>query len=156
MFYPFLEDGVELYGAEAAGMGVETTQHAATISKGTKGVIHGSLTYLIQDEHGQIIEPYSISAGLDYPGIGPEHSHLAESGRVQYEAVTDDEAMEALKELTRTEGIFPAIETAHALHLAFAQAKRMSKDQILVICASGRGDKDVNTIKESLEQGDKS
>ncbi|WP_252313356.1 tryptophan synthase subunit beta [Sinobaca sp. H24] len=156
MFYPFLEDGVKLYGAEAAGMGVETSQHAATISKGTKGVIHGSLTYLIQDENGQIIEPYSISAGLDYPGIGPEHSHLAESGRVHYEAVTDDEAMEALKELTRTEGIFPAIETAHALHLAFAQAKKMSKDQILVICASGRGDKDVNTIKESLEQGDKS
>ncbi|WP_252311805.1 tryptophan synthase subunit beta [Sinobaca sp. H24] len=152
MFYPFLEDEVELYGAEAAGMGVETSQHAATISKGTKGVIHGSLTYLIQDENGQIIEPYSISAGLDYPGIGPEHSHLAESGRVQYEAVTDDEAMEALKELTRTEGIFPAIETAHALHLAFAQAKKMSKDQILVICASGRGDKDVNTIKESLER----
>lgn len=152
MFYPFLEDDVELYGAEAAGMGVETSQHAATISKGTKGVIHGSLTYLIQDENGQIIEPYSISAGLDYPGIGPEHSHLAESGRVQYEAVTDDEAMEALKELTRTEGIFPAIETAHALHLAFAQAKKMSKDQILVICASGRGDKDVNTIKESLER----
>ncbi|RKD72846.1 tryptophan synthase beta chain [Sinobaca qinghaiensis] len=152
MFYPFLEDDVELYGAEAAGMGVETSHHAATISKGTKGVIHGSLTYLIQDENGQIIEPYSISAGLDYPGIGPEHSHLAESGRVQYEAVTDDEAMEALKELTRTEGIFPAIETAHALHLAFAQAKKMSKDQILVICASGRGDKDVNTIKESLER----
>ncbi|MFB4163410.1 tryptophan synthase subunit beta [Alteribacillus sp. JSM 102045] len=152
MFSAFLEDEVKLFGAEAAGKGLSSDRHAATITKGTKGVIHGSLTYLIQDENGQIIEPYSISAGLDYPGIGPEHAHLAESGRVSYEGVTDKEALNALSVLTRTEGILPAIESAHALHLAFEKAKKMGKDQIMVICLSGRGDKDVNSIKEAMEK----
>lgn len=152
MFYPFLEEDVSLYGAEAAGKGISTDKHAATITKGTKGVIHGSLTYLIQDENGQIIEPYSISAGLDYPGIGPEHAHLAKSGRVSYEGVTDHEALEALSLLTKTEGILPAIESAHALHLAFEKAKQMNKNETLVICLSGRGDKDVNSIKEAMEK----
>lgn len=152
MFYPFLEDDVKLYGAEAAGQGLNTEKHAATISKGTKGVIHGSLTYLIQDENGQIIEPYSISAGLDYPGIGPEHAHLAESGRVSYEGVTDKEAIEALSYLTKTEGILPAIESAHALHIAFEKAKHMKKEEAVVICLSGRGDKDVHSIKAFMER----
>ncbi|MFD2704449.1 tryptophan synthase subunit beta [Salibacterium lacus] len=152
MFHPFLDDDVKLYGAEAAGEGMHTDKHAATINKGTKGVIHGSLTYLIQDENGQIIEPYSISAGLDYPGIGPEHAHLAESGRVTYEGVTDKEALDALTLLTKKEGILPAVESAHALHLAFQQAEQMSKDQSIVICLSGRGDKDVHSIKEFMEK----
>ncbi|WP_240375584.1 tryptophan synthase subunit beta [Bacillus piscicola] len=152
MFYPLLEDDVKLYGAEAAGKGLATDKHAATITKGTKGVIHGSLTYLIQDEHGQITEPYSISAGLDYPGIGPEHAYLSESGRVDYEGVTDQEALAALSVLTRTEGILPAIESAHALHLAFEKAKTMKKSESIVICLSGRGDKDVNSIKEAMEK----
>ncbi|MGY4690101.1 tryptophan synthase subunit beta [Salibacterium sp. K-3] len=152
MFYPFLEENVQLYGAEAAGEGLHTENHAATISKGTKGVIHGSLTYLIQDENGQIIEPYSISAGLDYPGIGPEHAHLAESGRVVYEGVTDKEALDALSLLTKTEGILPAVESAHALHLAFQKASQMSHDESMVICLSGRGDKDVHSIKEFMEK----
>ncbi|RSL33455.1 tryptophan synthase subunit beta [Salibacterium salarium] len=152
MFYPFLEDDVELYGAEAAGKGISTDKHAATIAKGTKGVIHGSLTYLIQDENGQIIEPYSISAGLDYPGIGPEHAHLAESGRVTYEGVTDRQALDALSLLTKKEGILPAVESAHALHIAFEKAKQMEKDQTIVISLSGRGDKDVNSIKAFMEK----
>ncbi|GEK57891.1 tryptophan synthase subunit beta [Marinococcus halophilus] len=151
MFYPFLEDNVKLYGAEAAGMGVHTAQHAATISKGTRGVIHGSLTYLIQDENGQIIEPYSISAGLDYPGIGPEHAHLAESGRVEYTGVTDEESLEALSLLTKKEGILPAIESSHALYLAFEKAKQMDRNERIVICLSGRGDKDVETIRRRME-----
>ncbi|MFB5661679.1 tryptophan synthase subunit beta [Alteribacillus sp. HJP-4] len=154
LFYPFLEDDVKLYGAEAAGLGIHTEKHAATISKGTKGVIHGSLTYLIQDENGQIIEPYSISAGLDYPGIGPEHAHLAESGRVEYSGVTDEESLAALSLLTRTEGILPAIESAHALHLAFEKAEQMPENSVMVICLSGRGDKDVNSIKKSMEHGE--
>ncbi|MDQ0299431.1 tryptophan synthase beta subunit [Salibacterium salarium] len=152
MFYPFLEDNVQLYGAEAAGKGLSTDKHAATITMGTKGVIHGSLTYLIQDENGQIIEPYSISAGLDYPGIGPEHAHLAKSGRVNYEGVTDQEALDALSLLTKVEGILPAVESAHALHIAFEKAKQMKKDQTIVISLSGRGDKDVNSIKAFMEK----
>lgn len=151
MFYPFLEDDVKLYGAEAAGMGVHTAMHAATITKGTRGVIHGSLTYLIQDENGQIIEPYSISAGLDYPGIGPEHAHLAESGRVEYTGVTDEESLEALSLLTKKEGILPAIESSHALYLAFEKAKQMDRSERIVICLSGRGDKDVETIRRRME-----
>ena len=151
MFYPFLNDDVAFFGAEAAGLGIETSEHAATLAKGRKGVIHGSLTYLIQDEHGQIIEPYSISAGLDYPGIGPEHAHLAETGRAVYEPITDDETIEALKLLSRLEGIIPALESAHALALAFKKAKTMGKDQAIVVNLSGRGDKDVEQIKHRLE-----
>ncbi|MEC2062882.1 tryptophan synthase subunit beta [Bacillus inaquosorum] len=152
MFQAFLDEDVELIGAEAAGKGIDTPLHAATISKGTVGVIHGSLTYLIQDEFGQIIEPYSISAGLDYPGIGPEHAYLHKSGRVTYDSITDEEAVDALKLLSEKEGILPAIESAHALAKAFKLAKEMDRDQIILVCLSGRGDKDVNTLMNVLEE----
>ncbi|MEC1260537.1 tryptophan synthase subunit beta [Bacillus swezeyi] len=152
MFSSFIEEPVELIGVEAAGKGVNTSLHAATITKGTKGVIHGSLTYLIQDEYGQIIEPYSISAGLDYPGVGPEHAHLHHSGRVRYESVTDDEAVAALKQLAQTEGILPAIESAHALAKAVEMAKCMPKEKRILVCLSGRGDKDVHTLMKVLEE----
>jgi tryptophan synthase beta chain len=155
MFAAFIEEDVDLVGVEAAGKGVDTSLHAATITKGTKGVIHGSLTYLLQDQYGQIIEPYSISAGLDYPGIGPEHAHLADTGRVKYESVTDDEALEALTCLAKEEGILAAIETAHALAKAFQLAQEMDSDETLLICLSGRGDKDVHTLMSSLEGSDK-
>ncbi|MCY8490678.1 tryptophan synthase subunit beta [Bacillus atrophaeus] len=151
IFQAFLAENVELIGAEAAGKGIDTAFHAATISKGTKGVIHGSLTYLIQDQFGQIIEPYSISAGLDYPGIGPEHAYLHQSGRVKYESVTDDEAVAALRLLSEKEGILPAIESAHALAKAFEMAKEMDREQSILVCLSGRGDKDVNTLMQVLE-----
>jgi tryptophan synthase beta chain len=146
MFYPFLNDDLELIGVEAAGLGIDTPHHAATITKGRIGVIHGSLTYLIQDEVGQIIEPYSISAGLDYPGIGPEHAYLASTKRVRYESITDAEALDALQILCLEEGILPAIESAHALAQAFKEASEMGSDEAILICLSGRGDKDVNTL----------
>ncbi|MEG7333053.1 tryptophan synthase subunit beta [Bacillus sp. 0102A] len=152
MFQSFLDEDVELIGAEAAGKGIDTPLHAATISKGTVGVIHGSLTYLIQDEFGQIIEPYSISAGLDYPGIGPEHAYLHKSGRVTYDSITDEEAVDALKLLSEKEGILPAIESAHALAKAFKLTKEMDRNQIILVCLSGRGDKDVNTLMSVLEE----
>lgn len=152
MFQAFLNEDVELIGAEAAGKGIDTPLHAATISKGTVGVIHGSLTYLIQDEFGQIIEPYSISAGLDYPGIGPEHAYLHKSGRVTYDSITDEEAVDALKLLSEKEGILPAIESAHALAKAFKLAKGMDRGQLILVCLSGRGDKDVNTLMNVLEK----
>ncbi|MFS1515269.1 tryptophan synthase subunit beta [Bacillus sp. SCS-151] len=154
MFYPFLEDDVELIGVEAAGLGVDTDEHAATLTKGTPGVIHGSLTYLIQDEDGQIIEPYSISAGLDYPGIGPEHAYLHQTKRVRYEYVTDAEALNALLFLSQEEGIIPAIESAHALAKAFEEAKQMSSDETILICLSGRGDKDMSTLIDKLKGED--
>jgi len=153
MFTPFLEEDVKLIGVEAGGKGVDTSLHAATITKGTKGVIHGSLTYLLQDEYGQITEPYSISAGLDYPGVGPEHAYLASSGRVQYDHVTDEEAVEALVTLNKAEGILAAIESAHAVAKALKVAKTLNKDQSVLICLSGRGDKDVNTLMEILSGG---
>lgn len=142
MFHSFLDEDVQLIGVEAAGKGVGTGKHAATISKGTLGVIHGSMTYLLQNEMGQIQEPYSISAGLDYPGVGPEHAYLAETGRVEYTNATDQEALDALVFLSRTEGIIPAIESAHALAEAFKRAKEMDKTECIVVCLSGRGDKD--------------
>lgn len=148
MFYPFLEDEVQLVGVEAAGKGIDTDLHAATITKGTPGVIHGSMTYLLQDENGQIQEPYSISAGLDYPGVGPEHAHLANIGRVKYESVTDDQALEALSMLTKEEGIIPAIESAHALAKAFELAAKMKKEELILVCLSGRGDKDVHSLMQ--------
>ncbi|MCM3617364.1 tryptophan synthase subunit beta [Sutcliffiella horikoshii] len=151
MFAPFVEDAVNLIGVEAAGKGIDTPLHAATLTKGTKGVIHGSLTYLIQDEHGQIVEPYSISAGLDYPGIGPEHAYLKDSKRVEYQSVTDDEALEALDILAKEEGIIPAIESAHALAAAYKEAATMQKTETILICLSGRGDKDVHTLMKRLE-----
>ncbi|MBN8250217.1 tryptophan synthase subunit beta [Priestia flexa] len=156
MFYDFIKDErVELVGVEAGGKGVHTQLHAAKMEKGTKGVIHGTLTYLLQDENGQITEPYSISAGLDYPGIGPEHSHLSSIGRVRYESVTDDESIEALQLLSKTEGIIPAIESAHALAKAFEVAKTKTKDESILICLSGRGDKDVHTLINLLERKEK-
>lgn len=151
MYRAFLDEKVDIIGVEAAGKGIDTPLHAATITKGTKGVIHGSLTYLIQDEFGQIIEPYSISAGLDYPGIGPEHAYLHASGRVQYVSATDQEALDALKLLTEKEGILPAIESAHALAKAFEVSKTMNEDEIVLVCLSGRGDKDVHTLMNVLE-----
>lgn len=151
MYRAFLDEEVDIIGVEAAGKGIDTPLHAATITKGTKGVIHGSLTYLIQDEFGQIIEPYSISAGLDYPGIGPEHAYLHASGRVQYVSATDAEALDALKLLTEKEGILPAIESAHALAKAFEVSKTMNEDEIVLVCLSGRGDKDVHTLMNVLE-----
>jgi tryptophan synthase beta chain len=153
MFYPFLEDDVTLVGVEAAGKGIDTPYHAATITKGTKGVIHGSLTYLLQDEYGQIMEPYSISAGLDYPGVGPEHAYLASIGRVRYESVTDEEALEAFQFVAKEEGIIPAIESAHALAKAFQIAKRRRKDETVLVCLSGRGDKDVQAIMNHFKGG---
>ncbi|NMH74087.1 tryptophan synthase subunit beta [Bacillus sp. RO2] len=151
MFAPFVDDEVELIGVEAAGKGIDTPLHAATLTKGTKGVIHGSLTYLIQDEHGQIIEPYSISAGLDYPGIGPEHAYLKDSKRVDYQSVTDEEALETLHILAKEEGIIPAIESAHALATAYKEAAKMPSDKTILVCLSGRGDKDVHTLMNRME-----
>ncbi|MCP1354159.1 tryptophan synthase subunit beta [Aneurinibacillus migulanus] len=154
MFYPFLEDkSVSLIGAEAAGHGVETDKHAATITKGTRGVLHGTMTYLLQDEFGQITEPHSISAGLDYPGVGPEHAYLHDSGRAAYHAVTDEEALDALRMLCRDEGIIPALESAHAVAETIKLAPTLSPDKIIVVCLSGRGDKDVTQIYER-EGGD--
>lgn len=147
LFYPFLQDkSVQLYGAEAGGKGLDGEQHAATLCKGKQGVIHGSLTFLLQDDNGQITEPYSISAGLDYPGIGPEHAYLAESGRAKYEAITDQEALDALALLCKKEGIIPALESAHALALAFKLAKTLDESESILVCLSGRGDKDVATL----------
>ncbi|NMO96982.1 tryptophan synthase subunit beta [Paenibacillus lemnae] len=147
MFYPFLEDQeVELIGVEAAGKGVETEHHAATMSKGTKGVFQGSMSYLLQDEAGQVKEAHSISAGLDYPGVGPEHSYLKDIERVQYVPITDQEALDALQLLCRTEGIIPALESAHAVAQVVKKASEWSEDEIIVICLSGRGDKDVESI----------
>ncbi|TKI55811.1 tryptophan synthase subunit beta [Brevibacillus antibioticus] len=151
MFYPFIQDeSVALRGVEAAGKGIDTEKHAATLTLGRPGVIHGSLTYLLQDECGQVQEAHSISAGLDYPGVGPEHAYLKDSGRVTYTSVTDAEALDAVQVLCQTEGIIPALESAHAIAEAIKRAKEMSSDKILVICLSGRGDKDVLTIQEAL------
>ncbi len=152
MFHPFVSDeSVRLIGVEAAGEGVETEKHAATITKGRPGVFQGALTYLLQDEWGQITEAHSISAGLDYPGVGPEHSSLKARGRAEYASVTDDEALDALGWVSRTEGILPALETAHAFAHVKKIAGAMGKDQILVVCLSGRGDKDVDSVRKRLE-----
>ncbi|KOP28663.1 tryptophan synthase subunit beta [Exiguobacterium acetylicum] len=152
MFHPFIDDtDVELYGIEAAGSGVETDKHAATMTKGEVGVLHGSMMYLLQDAHGQVQEAHSISAGLDYPGVGPEHSLLKDIGRVKYEAVTDEQALEALQLLSRKEGIIPALESAHAIAYATQLAAEMKEDEVLVICLSGRGDKDVVTVRNALK-----
>ena len=147
MFAAFLEDReVQLHGVEAAGKGLSTGKHAATLCKGRPGVLHGSYSYLLQDEHGQVLPAHSISAGLDYPGVGPEHSHLKDTGRVRYTAVTDGEALEAVRLLCRTEGILPALESAHAVAEAVKIAKAAGRDRIVLICLSGRGDKDVETM----------
>ncbi|MGE5628041.1 MAG: tryptophan synthase subunit beta [Solirubrobacterales bacterium] len=151
IFYPFKEDKeVKLIGVEAAGLGVDTDQHAATIAKGSLGVLHGMMTYLLQDEEGQIMPVYSISAGLDYPGIGPEHAYFMETGRAKYVPITDQESVDAFMELCSTEGIIPAIESAHALAEALKLAPKLPKDNIVVVNLSGRGDKDVDTIAKVL------
>lgn len=147
LFHPFLSDeDVEIYGVEAAGKGIETGQHSAPLCAGQPGVLHGNRTYLMNDGDGQIIETHSISAGLDYPGVGPEHSWLKDLGRANYVAVTDDEAMAAFHALTRIEGIIPALESSHALAYAMKLAPTLSADKNLVVNLSGRGDKDINTI----------
>ncbi|RUT36075.1 tryptophan synthase subunit beta [Paenibacillus zeisoli] len=147
MFYPFVEDtSVKLLGVEAAGRGVETEYHAATMTKGTKGVFQGSLSYLLQDAFGQVLPAHSISAGLDYPGIGPEHSYLKDIERARYAPITDQEALDALQLLSQTEGIIPALESAHAVAQVIKESPKLASDQIIVICLSGRGDKDVESI----------
>jgi len=146
IFYPFLEDGVRLVGVEAAGCGLDTGLHAATLNRGAPGVLHGSLSYVLQDEHGQISPVHSLAAGLDYPGVGPEHSFWKDSGRVRYTSATDDEALDAFLVLSRTEGILPALESAHALAEAIRLAKTTGPETIIVVNLSGRGDKDVETV----------
>jgi len=150
IFHPYIEvEGVRLIGVEAAGHGLESGKHAATLAGGKPGVLHGNRTYLLQDEHGQIIETHSISAGLDYPGVGPEHAWLKDCGRAEYAAVTDDEALQAFHDLCRLEGIIPALESSHALAYAKKMAPRMKKDQAILINLSGRGDKDMQTVAET-------
>ncbi|MCC8082474.1 MAG: tryptophan synthase subunit beta [Lachnospiraceae bacterium] len=151
MFADFIDEkDVELIGVEAAGKGIDTKEHAASMARGIPGVLHGSRSYLLQDEDGNICLAHSISAGLDYPGVGPEHAYLHDTGRAQYVPITDTEAMDALMELTQMEGIIPAIESAHAMAYAFKKAKEMTMNQSMIICLSGRGDKDVNTISDYL------
>lgn len=154
MFYPFVEDtDVQMVGVEAAGKGVDTEFHAATMTKGTKGVFQGSLSYLLQDAFGQVLPAHSISAGLDYPGIGPEHSYLKDIERAKYYPITDKEALDALHLLSRTEGIIPALESAHAVAQVVKLAPNMTRDELVVICLSGRGDKDVESIMAYTEGG---
>jgi tryptophan synthase beta chain len=150
-FYPFLKDtSVRLIGVEAAGLGVDTDKHAASIGAGLPGVLHGNKTYLLQDEDGQINHAHSISAGLDYPGVGPEHAHLHDIGRAEYVSITDDEALAAFQKLTRVEGIIPALESAHAIAQVIKLAPTLPKEQILLVCLSGRGDKDIHTVADAL------
>jgi len=146
LFHPFLGDALELIGVEAAGEGIASGRHAATLGKGTPGVLHGSKSYVLQDGHGQIREAHSISAGLDYPGVGPEHSMLKDLGRARYVSVTDEEALEAFHLLCGTEGIIPALESAHALAWCMKEVPKLSKDSIVVVNLSGRGDKDLQII----------
>lgn len=147
LFYPFLQDkSVAIYGVEAAGKGIETGEHAASLIAGKPGVLHGNRTYLLCDEHGQIKDTYSISAGLDYPGVGPEHAYLKDSGRVSYESINDEEALHAFRTLTRVEGIIPALESSHALAYAMKLAKTMQPTQQIIVNLSGRGDKDIHTL----------
>lgn len=149
IFYPFVEDeGVKLIGVEAAGLGVDTDKHAASMAKGSVGVLHGMMTYLIQDDEGQILPVYSVSAGLDYPGVGPEHAYLKDTKRAKYTYVTDKEALDAFGYLSRCEGIIPALESSHALAYTMKLAPELSKEEIVVVNVSGRGDKDVDTISE--------
>ncbi|MBT3251996.1 MAG: tryptophan synthase subunit beta [Candidatus Marinimicrobia bacterium] len=150
MFYPFLSDKVKLIGVEAAGLGTETDKHAATMTQGKYGILHGSASYLLQNDDGQITLPHSISAGLDYPGVGPEHSHLKDIGRVIYDSVTDDEAVNAFRWLSEMEGILPALESAHAMAYLRKPGNEISAGDNVVICLSGRGDKDVHTVADYL------
>ena len=147
LFHPFLEDeSVALYGVEAAGRGLSTGEHAASLCAGSPGVLHGNRTYVLDDENGQIRATHSVSAGLDYPGVGPEHAWLKDTGRARYVAAGDEEALEAFHRLCRTEGIIPALESAHAVAYAIKLAAEMRSDQRILVNLSGRGDKDVNTV----------
>jgi tryptophan synthase beta chain len=136
-------------GLEAGGEGVATGKHSATLSAGRPGVLHGAMSYLLQDEHGQVQETHSISAGLDYPGVGPEHSYLKDSGRAEYREVNDSQALEAFHLLCRTEGIIPALESSHAVHAAVELAKTLPPDKIVLVCLSGRGDKDIDIVAQA-------
>jgi tryptophan synthase beta chain len=151
IFHPFFNDrDVELFGVEAGGFGIESGKHAATLTAGSEGVLHGSRSYVIQDDDGQVIETHSISAGLDYPGVGPEHAWLKDSNRASYVPITDDEAMEAFQLLCKTEGIIPALESSHAVAFGVKLARERSPEQSILINLSGRGDKDINTVAEAL------
>ena len=150
LFFPFLDDDVKMYGVEAAGLGLDGNEHAASLSKGLPGVLHGNRTYLLQDSDGQITEGHSISAGLDYPGIGPEHSWLNDLGRVNYVSSTDDEALNAFEICSKYEGIIPALEPSHALAYVFKLAKKMKREQIIIVNLCGRGDKDIETVSGYL------
>lgn len=154
LFYPFVDDtSVAMYGVEAAGLGLETDFHAATFAKGRPGVLHGALMDVLQDENGQILEAFSISAGLDYPGIGPEHSYFNSIDRATYVSVTDEEALEGFKLLSRLEGIIPALESSHAIAYLPTLAKELGPDKSIIVCLSGRGDKDVAQVRERLQIG---
>jgi tryptophan synthase beta chain len=149
IFYPYIEhEAVRLVGVEAAGEGLATGRHAASLNAGVVGVLHGNRTYLLQDENGQIMGTHSISAGLDYPGVGPEHAWLKDSGRAQYDSVTDAEALAAFHDCCRTEGIMPALESSHAIAYAVRLAPTLGKDKIILVNLSGRGDKDMHTVAE--------
>jgi tryptophan synthase beta chain len=155
LFHRFLNDReTRIIGVEAAGHGTNTHAHAATLVKGSKGVLHGAFSYLLQDKHGQILPTHSISAGLDYPGVGPEHSYLKDSGRAEYVAVSDKEALKGFKLLCETEGIIPALEPAHAIAYAAKLARKMRQEQVMIVNLSGRGDKDVNTVGAALGRQD--
>ncbi len=152
LFYPFLNDNqVKIYGVEAAGHGLSSQKHAATLGAGNIGILHGAKSFLLQDKFGQIREAYSISAGLDYPGVGPEHAYLKETGRANYVSVTDDESLEAFRLLSKTEGIIPALESAHAIAYLLKLIPQTKKDDIVIVCLSGRGDKDTEVAVEKME-----
>lgn len=149
IFYPYIDDtSVQLIGVEAAGDGIDTGHHAASLIAGSPGVLHGNRTYLLQDDNGQIIETHSVSAGLDYPGVGPEHAWLKDSGRAQYVGITDEEALKAFHDCCRIEGIIPALESSHAIAYGVKLAPTLPKDKILLVNLSGRGDKDMHTVAE--------
>jgi len=154
-FYPMIDDSVEMIGVEAAGKGLKTGMHSATLNAGKKGVLHGMMTYLLQDNDGQIKETHSISAGLDYPGVGPEHAFLKDAGNVKYKSATDNEVINAFLTLTKTEGIIPALESAHAISHAIKIAKTRSKSDSIVVTLSGRGDKDIDIVKQYLRKNAK-
>jgi tryptophan synthase beta chain len=151
-FYPLIDTRTKIIGIEAGGKGINTKLHSAPLTAGKKGVLHGMMTYLMQDKDGQISETHSISAGLDYPGVGPEHAYLKDQKRVEYKAVTDNEAIDAFLILTRTEGIIPALESAHAIAYAIKISKKMKKTESIVVTLSGRGDKDIDIVQEYLEK----
>ena len=154
LFYPFVENKkIRLVGVEAAGFGIESRKHGATLGHGSTGVLHGMMSYLLHDQDGQVREAHSISAGLDYPGVGCEHSYLKSTGRAQYESITDEEALDGFKLLSNKEGIIPALETAHAIAHVAKMAPKMDKDAVIVVCLSGRGDKDVNQVADRMEMG---